>query len=62
MSSKYKINYVDVYKPAESIEAFMGKRVHEVIEWTFNNKENTSQFCTVDTLLNQYNLIWNKLA
>ena len=58
---KYKINYIDkVYKPAESIEAFMGKRVHEVIEWTFNNKENISQFCTVDTLLNQYNLIWNQ--
>ena len=57
---KYKINYIDkVYKKCESIEAFMGKRVHEVIEWTYLSKEQLGDFCTVDSLLNQYNLIWD---
>ena len=58
---KYKINYIDkVYKKCESIEAFMGKRVHEVIEWIYVNNDKIGQFCTVDSLLNQYNLIWDE--
>jgi len=57
---KYKINYIDkVYKKCESIEAFMGKRVHEVIEWTYLSKDQLGDVCTVDSLLDQYNLIWD---
>ena len=51
---KYKIHYLDkVRKPNESIEAFMGKRVHEVLEWFFNQRSNVGSFCTVDFLLNK---------
>ena len=58
---RYKINYIDkVYKNSESIEAFMGKRVHEVIEWLSNKNKELGGFCTVDFLLDKYNIIWEE--
>ena len=36
---QYKIIYMDgIRKEDESIEAFMGKRVHEVLEWLYNEE------------------------
>jgi len=58
---RFKINYLDkIYKPHESIEAFMGKRVHEVLEWLHNERENIGSFCTIDHLLDKYNQLWGE--
>ena len=38
---KYKIIYIDKIKSNnESIEAFVGKRVHETLEWLYSDLEN----------------------
>ena len=57
---KYKINYINkVRKKHESIEAFMGKRVHEVLEWFYYKRsKDTSSFYPFDTLLEKYNNLW----
>ena len=35
--AQFKIRYIDnIRKPDESIEAFMGKRVHEALEYLYN--------------------------
>ena len=53
---RYKINYINkIIKPHESIEAFMGKRVHEVLEWLYNERNHIGSFCAVDYLLDKYN-------
>ena len=58
---KYKINYIDkVRKNHESIEAFMGKRVHEVLEWFYYERSsNKLFFCPFDVLLDKYDYLWN---
>ena len=54
---RYKIIYIDKIKNnSESIEAFMGKIVHSVLEWIF--KENIN-FQLFDTLVERYKLDWN---
>ena len=54
---KYKISYLDrTRKPDESIEAFMGNRVHEVLEWVF--KERANKFTTFDKLTEKYDDLW----
>ena len=36
---KYKLIYIDkIKKPHDSIEAFLGKVVHEVLEWIYKEK------------------------
>jgi len=57
---KYKINYINkVRKNHESIEAFMGKRVHEVLEWFYYKRNtHTASFYPFDILLEKYNDIW----
>ena len=41
---KYKINYINgVRKKHESIEAFMGKRVHEVLDWLYRERDNVGK-------------------
>lgn len=58
---KYKINYIDkVRKTHESIEAFMGKRVHEVLDWLFKNYEEIGHYITLDILLNKYKELWEE--
>ena len=58
---RYKINYIDkLIKPHESIEAYMGKRVHEVLEWHYYEKKNIGNFCTIDFLLDKYNELWDE--
>ncbi len=51
--------YVDgVRKPHESIEAFMGKRVHEVLEWVYEKENRSKSFLTFDSLCNTYDELW----
>ena len=57
---KYKINYINkIRKKHEGIEAFMGKRVHEVLEWFYyERKEQSLSFYPFDILLEKYNHLW----
>jgi len=53
---QYKLIYIDkIYNNSESIEAFMGKIVHSVLEWTFKEKVD---FALFDTLVEKYHLEW----
>ncbi|MBI4744834.1 MAG: PD-(D/E)XK nuclease family protein [Actinobacteria bacterium] len=59
---KYKYQYIDLIKPEEKfegIEAFMGKRVHEVLEKLYKDlrlrKLNTLEEC-----LDYYDVVWKK--
>ena len=48
---KFKINYIDKVKNNnESIEAFMGKRVHEVLDWLYKESHNIGDYVTLDVL------------
>ena len=54
---QYKISYLDGLRmPDESIEAFMGNVVHEVLEWVF--KERANKFTTFDKLTAKYDDLW----
>ena len=56
---KYKIIYLDgVRKKHESIEAFMGKRVHEVLEWLYNRENMEKPYMTFDRLCQTYDDQW----
>ena len=56
---QYKIIYIDgVRKPHESIEAFMGKRVHEVLEWVYEKENRSRSFFTFDSLCKTYDEYW----
>ena len=58
---KYKIVYLDkIRKKNESIEAFMGKRVHEVLEWLYSDKNRKKKLILFDTLMNKYKQLWNE--
>ena len=55
---KYKLIYIDkIRKPHDSIEAFMGKVVHEVLEWLYNDK---SEYCIWDHIEKKYGKIWDE--
>ena len=48
---QYKIIYLDgVRKNNESIEAFMGKRVHEVLEWLYSTENRSRPYISFDKL------------
>jgi len=56
---KYKIIYIDgVRKSHESIEAFVGKRVHEVLEWLYKNENIKEHYITFDRLCQIYDTQW----
>ena len=56
---KYKIIYLDgIRKMDESIEAFVGKRVHGVLEWLYNNENRKKTFFTFDQLCKIYDKQW----
>jgi putative RecB family exonuclease len=58
---QYKIIYMDgVRKPHESIEAFMGKRVHEVLEWVYDKDNRSKSYQTFDSLCKTYDEYWVK--
>ena len=58
-AQKYKIIYLDgVRKEHESIEAFMGNRVHEVLEWLYNHENMKKPYMTFDGLCQTYDDLW----
>ncbi|MBS3100093.1 PD-(D/E)XK nuclease family protein [Candidatus Pacearchaeota archaeon] len=58
---KYKLHYIDKEKPEipETIELFMGKRVHETLEKLYTDKK-FKKLVSKATLLKFYNDIWEK--
>ena len=58
---QYKIIYLDgVRKEHASIEAFMGKIVHEVLEWLYNPENMEKSYITFDHLSRAYDDQWAK--
>ena len=56
---QYKIIYLDgIRKKHESIEAFMGKRVHGVLEWLYNRENMEKPYMTFDRLCQTYDDQW----
>ena len=56
---QYKIIYMDVLrKEHESIEAFMGKRVHGVMEWLYSKENRENPYITFDRLCQSYDEQW----
>ena len=56
---QYKIIYLDgVRKSSESIEAFMGKRVHEVLEWLYSEENRVKPYITFDGLCQTFDNLW----
>jgi putative RecB family exonuclease len=57
---KYKFAYVDNIKVAgQSVEAFMGQRVHEVLEKLYENVK-MQKVPSIKTLLAYYDAVWKK--
>ena len=56
---QYKIIYLDgIRNGHESIEAFMGKRVHGTLEWLYNPENRGKSFITFDRLCQAYDDQW----
>ena len=56
---QYKIIYMDgIHKEHESIEAFMGKLVHGVLEWLYNRENMEKPYITFDRLCQAYDDQW----
>lgn len=57
--AQFRIHYVDkVVKQDEGIEAFMGKRVHEALEFLYNEVKNRC-LPGVDRILEKYRELWD---
>ena len=57
---KYKIQYISKIKSdKEGIESFTGKRVHEALEWLYNNS-NRDNFISFDKVADKFDQLWNK--
>jgi len=58
---KYKIQYIDkIYSSKNSLEAFMGKSVHDVLERLYSKKNLKNQFISFDYLIEMYCEYWQK--
>ena len=56
---QYKIIYLDgVRKKNESIEAFMGKRVHDAMEWLYKPENRTKPYLTFDSFCKKFDELW----
>lgn len=58
--AQFKIRYINnIRKPDESIEAYMGKRIHEALEYLYNEvlEERIPLF---DNIIDKYNTIWEQ--
>ncbi len=58
--AQFKIRYIDnIRKPDESIEAYMGKRIHEALEYLYNEvlEERIPLF---DHVIEKYNSVWEQ--
>ncbi len=59
--ARFKIQYIDKIEcKTESIEAFVGIQVHEVLEFLYNQKNRDGKTPLLDTLLDIYRQIWEK--
>ena len=58
---KYKIQYIDkIRNGCNSIEAFMGSRVHDVLEDLYKIKSLNKKYISFDVLYNMYNDSWTE--
>jgi putative RecB family exonuclease len=58
--AKFKFYYIDkIVKPDDSIEAFMGKRVHETLEFLYQEVAK-KKIPIIDTVLEKYRELWEK--
>ena len=57
---KFKLQYIDKIKPdvKESIEAFLGKKVHDTLQWIYEQVSN--RILKLDEVLQHYVTNWNK--
>ena len=49
--------YKRIFKNDEGIEAFMGKRVHETIEYIYNQKKSGINL-SIDKIIEYYHSLW----
>ena len=57
---RYKYKYLDkIPEPKETIEAYLGKVVHSVLEWLYTKLKEKS-VPNIDELINYYLLVWEK--
>ncbi|NQV37475.1 MAG: PD-(D/E)XK nuclease family protein [Candidatus Marinimicrobia bacterium] len=57
--AQFKIRYLDgIVNKDESIEAFVGKRVHEVLEYLYNKRKDESITPIIDELFEVYHTLW----
>ena len=55
---QYKLLYIDgIRKKYESIESYMGKRVHSVLEWLYI-PENKEEYINFDRICKEYDKYW----
>ena len=55
---QYKLIYIDgIKKKFESIESYMGKRVHSVLEWLYK-PENKEEYINFDRICKEYDKVW----
>ena len=55
---QYKLIYIDgIKRKYESIESYMGKRVHAVLEWLYK-PENTKKLINFDRICDEYDKDW----
>ena len=59
-SLKYKFIYIDKnYKIDESIEAFLGKMVHQTLEWIYMQKlEDNRSYYSLDSIIHFFKEEW----
>jgi putative RecB family exonuclease len=58
---KYKFRYIDYLEPdiKQTIEGFLGGKVHETLEWIYNESLNGKDL-TLDEIIDYYIHSWNK--
>jgi putative RecB family exonuclease len=59
---KFKLQYIDKLIPdiKQSIEGFLGNKVHETLEWIYNLVIETQTCPNLDDVLKYFTELWNK--
>lgn len=58
--AQFQFRYIDkIRKPDEGIEAFMGKRVHEAIEFLYHEIQD-GKIPFIDHIMDHYEKLWNE--
>ena len=56
--SQFRFRYIDkIVKPDEGIEAFMGKRVHEALEYLYDEILK-GRLTFIDEIIEKYHKVW----